>query len=94
VAPTIHPIFGRQTWYRVYATYDYTFSRDLASYTYLVLCNNSPLTASHSVWIDGIQLEHASFPNQTYPTAFGVGKKIISPNNGLSLGGENHYYEW
>jgi len=90
----LDPTFGPQAWYRIYAVYDYTFSPIVASSTWLVLKNDSPVTARYAVWLDGIQLEKAAFPNQTRPTSFGKGKKIVSPNRGLSLGGEKHYYEW
>ncbi|NLI76078.1 MAG: hypothetical protein GX442_06500 [Candidatus Riflebacteria bacterium] len=83
-----------QTWYRVYASFDYTFTETVASSTSLVLSNESPTTASHSVWFDAVQFEQAVFPEQTRPTSFSPGRKVVSPNQGLDLEGRRIYYEW
>lgn len=81
-------------WYRLYLAIDYKFDLTTASNTFLLLENTSPLTGSHSVWFDGIQMEKAIFPDQTKPTAFNTGKKIVSPNPKSDMQGDQNYYEW
>ena len=77
------PVSGiSSVWQRVYVTFDYTFDPLLASETWVILQNVSPTTASYSVWIDGVQLEKATFPGQTRPTAYSPGKKILFPEPG------------
>jgi len=85
---------GGYTWYRIFMAFDFAYDPDVASHTYLSLENSSPTTASHAVWFDGVQLERSVFPNQSHPTAFGTGKKIISPNRNSDLSGEKLYMEW
>ncbi|NLI75845.1 MAG: hypothetical protein GX442_05310 [Candidatus Riflebacteria bacterium] len=82
------------TWYRVFLAIDYQFDPATASHTYVLLENTSPITASHSVWFDGFQLEKASFVGQTRPTTYGRGRKLISPNPTIDLGGNRRYFEW
>jgi len=81
-------------WYRVYVAMDYQFNQIVASKTYLMLINDSPKIGSHSVWIDGVQLEKATFPNQTRPTAYNRDRKILSPNQSQDLEGIKKYSEW
>ncbi len=82
------------TWYRVFLSINYEFDPNNASRTYVLLENTSPVTASHSVWFEGFQLEKASFPGQTRPTTFSRNRKVISPNSGIDIGGQRRYFEW
>jgi len=81
-------------WHRIFFSFDFAFDPLLASHTYLSLQNSSPTTASHSVWFDGIQFERSVFPDQIRPTSYNPGKKIVSPNKGLSLSGDKLYMEY
>ncbi|HNW33407.1 MAG TPA: hypothetical protein PKM25_00605, partial [Candidatus Ozemobacteraceae bacterium] len=82
------------TWYRVYATFDYTFDTSSASTTWLLLQNQSPTNASYSVWFDGVQLEQPVVEGQTRPTVFTTNKKIVDPSKEKSFSGDQYYYEW
>lgn len=82
-----------KTWYRVYFSFD--FHNNTASNAYIVLQNTTEYSlASQSVWFDGVQVEKAMFPNQTRPTAYGPGSKLISPNRSQTLQGDRRYFEW
>jgi len=80
-------------WYRIYMVFDYHFNPSVASHSYILLQNTSPLTASHSVWIDGIQLEKTD-PQRSAPTSWTENKKLVSPNNESDLSGDRRYFQW
>ncbi len=81
-------------WYRTYVAFDYTYDPAIASWNYVMVRNNSPLTASYSVWFDGIQLEKHALSGQKRPTPFNAAKKIILPSSEETTDGASHYYEW
>ncbi|HNW36669.1 MAG TPA: hypothetical protein PKM25_17150, partial [Candidatus Ozemobacteraceae bacterium] len=82
-------------WYRLYIVFDKNFDGFTRDGFYILLQNLSDGTlASQSVWFDGVQIEEATYPDQTRPTRFGTGLKVISPNRSLELHGDKSYLEW
>jgi hypothetical protein len=93
--PVTHPVSGDSlAWYRVYIAFDYLFDQAVASKTYLLLENTSPITDHYAVWFDGVQLEQGNSAGQVQPTTFHGRKKIISPNPAFTIRGDGRYSEW
>lgn len=91
--PAQHAIFS--TWYRVYLAFDYFHNDSIASKTYIMLNNrNEDDLNPIEVLFDGVQLEKAIKPQQTKPTSYHQGAKIVSPNETLDLQGQRQYFEW
>lgn len=92
---TVNTPYGLLTFYRLFIAIDYRFDQQLASSTVISITNSSPSElGSHSVFIDAVQFEKAVLKDQTLPTEYNNGIKIITPNRSLDVTGKKYYYQW
>jgi hypothetical protein len=91
-----HPTEPDLTFYRVYITFDLTYTEPMPyASTHVVLQNNSlGVGDPQAVWFDGIQLEKLSDTDTPKPSSFHPYGHLISPTLEKTIGGDNSYYEW
>lgn len=89
-----HSVFGgTYSWFRVFVKYPFGFNAALASNTYVILQNASPLDQGNAVWFDGVQLEEA-WPDQDAPGIWTEKSTLRSPSMILDQSGTAKYFEW
>jgi hypothetical protein len=81
-------------WYRIYLRFPYVHNPVVASNTYILLQNTTPIVPDkHAIWFDGIQIEKANDGFQA-PTPWNKKGKISSPSLYKTLNDEQQYYQW
>jgi len=81
-------------WYRIYLRFPYVHNPAVASNTYILLQNTTPVVpAKHAIWFDGIQIEKANDGFQA-PTPWNKKGKLSSPSLYKTLNDEQQYYQW
>lgn len=87
------PVFNR--WYRAYVVFDYQYDQSVASSTWIMLHNrNTDPLIPVDVLFDGVQLERGLTADQTLPTSYNQGPKLVSPSREIDLQGRMQYFQW